>query len=86
MKDKSTIMSTEKNNKNNELYKDVETDGITKNVAEEQTIQTEETKILKTKDGKNGTEVLIGKNIEEVDKIEESHESLQKKILNKLMR
>ena len=86
MKDKSTIMSTEKNNKNDELYKDVETDGITKNVAGEQTIQTEETKILKTKDGKDGTEVLIGKNIEEVDKIEESHESLQKKILNKLMR
>ncbi|MGY8911066.1 MAG: hypothetical protein ACKVIG_14575 [Flavobacteriales bacterium] len=87
---KTTIMGAIDKNKNedkkDELYKDIETDGVTKNVAGEQTIQTEETKILKSDDKSDGREVLIGKKLEEVEKVEEDHESLQRRILNKLMK
>jgi hypothetical protein len=70
-----------KDNKN--LYdKDVTTEGVTKNVVGEQTIQTRETKVLKD----NEHEVLIGKDIDEVKKVKEEFESLQRKILNKLMK
>lgn len=83
-------MGTRDNSKNEdkkeELYKDIDTDGVTKNVAGEQTIQTEETKILKSDDKSDGREVLIGKKLEEVEKVEEDHESLQRRILNKLMK
>jgi hypothetical protein len=75
-------MIDDKTESNEEIYKDTETDGITKNVGGEQTIQTSETKILKGTD----TEVLIGKDIEKVQKLEEDHESLQRKILNKMMK
>ena len=75
-------MIDDKTESNEEIYKDTETDGITKNVGGEQTIQTSETKILKGTD----TEVLIGKDIEKVKKMEEDHESLQRKILNKMMK
>lgn len=78
------------NNKNEkkdeELYKNLDTDGVTKNVAGEQTIQTEETKILKSDEKNDGREILIGKTIEEVEKVEEDHESLQRRILNKMMK
>jgi hypothetical protein len=75
------------NNKNEkkdeELYKNLDTDGVTKNVAGEQTIQTEETKILKSDEKNDGREILIGKTIEEVEKVEEDHESLQTRIITK---
>lgn len=67
------------------IYKNVKTNGITKNIEGEQTIQTEETKVLKGENGKKDKEVLIGKDIETVNEIKESHESLKKKLLNKLM-
>lgn len=79
-------MNTDRNNDKEKLYKNIETEGITENVAGEQTIQTEETKILKDKNGKKGIEVLIGKDINEVNEVEESHESLQRRILNKMMK
>lgn len=72
--------------KDEKLYKNIDTDGVTKNVAGEQTIQTEETKILKSDDKNDGREILIGKKIEEVEKVEEDHESLQRRILNKMMK
>jgi hypothetical protein len=72
--------------KDEKLYKNIDTDGVTKNVAGEQTIQTEETKILKSDDKNDGREILIGKTIEEVEKVEEDHESLQRRILNKMMK
>ena len=72
--------------KETKIYKDVETEGVTKNIAGEQTIQTEETKILKGKDGKKDKEVLIGKKIDKIDEIQESHDTLQKRILEKLMK
>lgn len=76
-------MSKEKGN-TGELYeKNINTDGVTENVAGEQTIQTSETKILKGKDKK---EVLIGKKIEKVEEVKEGHESLKKRILQKLMK
>lgn len=78
-------MNTDKKNKD-KLYKDVETDGVTENVTGEQTIQTEETKILKGKNGKKGQEVLIGKDIEKIDEIEEGYDTLQRRIMNKLMK
>ena len=78
-------MNTDKQNKD-KLYKDLETDGVTENVAGEQTIQTEETKILKGKNGKKGQEVLIGKDIEKIDEIEEGYDTLQRRIMNKLMK
>ena len=81
--------TSDKNNKedkNDGLYKEIDTDGVTKNVAGEQTIQTEETKILKSDDKSDGREVLIGKKLEDVEKVEEDHESLQRRILNKLMK
>lgn len=65
------------------LYKkDVTTDGVTENVVGEQTIQTEDTKVLKD----NEHEILIGKDIDEIKKVKEEFESLQRKILNKLMK
>jgi len=81
-----TIDNNKDENKDKKLYKNVDTDGVTKNVAGEQTIQTEETKIIKSDDKSDGKEVLIGKKIEEVEKVEEDHESLQRRILNKLMK
>ncbi|APZ47276.1 hypothetical protein BW723_13730 [Polaribacter reichenbachii] len=68
------------------IYKDVETEGITENVAGEQTIQTEETKILKGTDGDKDKEVLIGKDIGKIDEIQEGHNTLQKRILAKMMK
>lgn len=68
------------------LYKDVETEGITENIAGEQTIQTEETKILKGTDGDKDKEVLIGKDIDKIDEIQEGHNTLQKRILAKMMK
>jgi hypothetical protein len=65
------------------LYeKDVTTDGVTENIVGEQTIQTEDTKVLKD----NEHEILIGKDIDEIKKVKEEFESLQRKILNKLMK
>ena len=68
-----------------DLYKDIETDGINKNIAGEQTVQTEETKILKGEKGKKDKEVLIGKDLKDVKEVEEEFDSLQRKLLNKLM-
>jgi hypothetical protein len=63
--------------------KNAKTQGVTENVVGEQTIQTRETKIL---EGGNGEEILIGKDIEDVKKVEATHESLQRRILNKMMK
>lgn len=79
-------MGTNDREKKEEIYRDVETDGITENVAGEQTIQTEETKILKGKNGKKDKEVLIGKEIEKVAEIEEGYDTLQNRIIQKLMK
>ncbi len=69
-----------------DLYKkDVETEGIDKNVAGEQTLQTEETKILKGEKGKKDKEILIGKDLKDVKEVQEEFDSLQRKLLNKLM-
>ncbi|WP_405566842.1 hypothetical protein [Polaribacter sp. Asnod6-C07] len=68
------------------LYKDVETEGVTENIAGEQTIQTQETKILKGTNGDKDKEVLIGKDIDKIDEIKEGHDTLQKRILAKLMK
>ncbi len=63
-----------------DLYKkNVNTDGITKNIVGEQTIQTSKTKILKD----SQKEVLIGKDLEEINKIKDKSSSLLNKILNK---
>ena len=73
-------MSKDKKNNKEDLYKKhTETEGITENVTGEQTIQTSETKILK----ENGKEILIGNDIEEIEKVEESFDSLKNRILNK---
>lgn len=83
-------MSTENKSKENkeelntDLYKDVKTDDTTNNIVGKPDIHTEETKILKSKNNNDGKEILIGKDIEEIEKIEADHESLQRKILNKL--
>lgn len=80
-------MNSNKNksiDKNKTIYKEnVETDGVTKNVVGEQTIKTTETKILKNSDGK---EVLIGKDIEEIEDTKEGYDTLQKRIIEKLMK
>ena len=46
------------------------------------TISSEESEILK----KNNKEVLIGKNLDEIDKLKEDFNSSKRKLLNKLMR
>lgn len=68
-----------------DLYRDVETEGIDKNVAGEQTLQTEETKILKGEKDKKDKEILIGKDLKDVKEVQEEFDSLQRKLLNKLM-
>ena len=64
------------------LYKNVETDGTTDNRVMKPTISSEESEILK----KNNKEVLIGKNLDEIDKLKEYFNSSKRKLLNKLMR
>ena len=64
------------------LYKNVETDGTTDNRVMKPTISSEESEILK----KNNKEVLIGKNLGEIDKLKEDFNSSKRKFLNKLMR
>lgn len=56
--------------------------GITENASDPQNMQTRETKTLES----DSDEVLIGKDIDEIKKISESHESLQSRILNKMMK
>jgi len=73
-----------KRNKN--IYKDTKTKGVTENVTGEQTIQTAATKILKGEKGKKDKEVLIGKEIDKVDNIEEGYNTLQRRILNKMLK
>jgi len=62
--------------------KNANAQGVTENVIGTQTIKTRETRILSA----DGEEVLIGKDIDEVKKVAESHESLQNRILNKMMK
>ena len=57
-------------------------DGVTENNIGTQNMQTREKKILEF----YGKEVSTGKDIEEVKKISESHESLQNRLLNKMMK
>tara|TARA_R110002072_G_scaffold99456_2_gene218781 strand:+ start:281 stop:499 length:219 start_codon:yes stop_codon:yes gene_type:complete len=57
-------------------------DGVTENKISTQNMQTREKKILEF----YGKEVSTGKDIEEVKKISESHESLQNRLLNKMMK
>jgi len=57
-------------------------DGVTENVIGTQNIQTREKKMLEF----YGKDILIGKDIDEVKKISESHESLQSRLLNKIMK
>ena len=64
------------------LYKNVETDGTTDNRVVKPTISSEESEVLK----KNNKEVLIGKNLDEIDKLKEDFNSSERKLLNKLMR
>jgi len=64
------------------LYKNVETDGTTDNRVMKPTISSEESEVLK----KNNKEVLIGKNLDEIDKLKEDFNSSKRKLLNKLMR
>jgi hypothetical protein len=64
------------------LYKNVETDGTTDNRVMKPTISSEESEILK----KNNKEVLIGKNLDEIDKLKEDFNSNKRKLLNKLIR
>ena len=64
------------------LYKNVETDCTTDNRVMKPTISSEESEILK----KNNKEVLIGKNLDEIDKLKEDFNSSKRKLLNKLMR
>jgi len=64
------------------LYKNVETDVTTDNGVMKPTISSEESEILK----KNNKEVLIGKNLDEIDKLKEDFNSSERKLLNKLMR
>ena len=58
------------------------TDGVTENVIGAQNIESREKKLLEF----YGKDVLVGKDIDEVKKISESHESLQSRLLNKLMK
>jgi hypothetical protein len=51
----------------------------------QQTIKTENTKIIEKKNEEN-REVLIGKKIEKVKEIEEGFDNLQKRILEKIMK
>ena len=62
--------------------KKVNKDGVTENVIGAQNIQTREKKMLEF----YGKDILIGKDIDEVKKISESHESLQSRLLNKIMK
>ena len=78
-------MNTDKK-QTKKIYKDINKEGVTENVTGEQTIQTAETKILKGEKGKKDKEVLIGKEIENVDEIEEGYNTLQRRILNKMMK
>ena len=64
------------------LYKNVETDVTTYNRVMKPTISSEESEALK----KNNKEVLIGKNLDEIDKLKEDFNSSKRKLLNKLMR
>ena len=64
------------------LYKNVETDGTTDNRVVKPTISSEESEALK----KNNKEVLIGKNLDEIDKLKEDFNSNKRKLLNKLIR
>lgn len=64
------------------LYKNVETDGTTDNRVMKPTISSEESEVLK----KNNKDVLIGKNLDEIDKLKEDFSSSERKLLNKLMR
>ena len=57
-------------------------DGVTENVIGAQNIESREKKMLEF----YGKEILIGKDIDEVKKISESHESLQSRLLNKIMK
>lgn len=76
----SKFNQKEDSKKSEKLYKEnVKTDGITENVAGEQTIQTSKTKVLK----ENDKEILIGKDIKEIEKVEENFNTLQSRILNK---
>ena len=63
-------MCTINKNEKEKLYKNVNSWGAIKNVAGEQTIQTEETKIPKSDDKSDGKEILMGKKNEEVEKVE----------------
>ena len=74
------------NKESKQIYKNIKTDGITENIAGEQTIQTSETKILKGEKGEKDKEVLIGEKIEKVDEIEEGYDTLQRRIINKMMK
>ncbi len=82
---KSTIIDM-KTKHTEKLFTDEKTDGVAKNVSGKQTIQTENTKIVKKEKDKENEEILIGKSIEEVDKMKEGRDNLQKKILEKLMK
>lgn len=62
--------------------KSVNKDGVSENVIGAQNIETREKKMLEF----YGKEILIGKDIDEVKKISESHESLQSRLLNKIMK
>lgn len=64
------------------LYKNVETDCTTDNRVMKPAIYSEESEVLK----KNNKEVLIGKNLDEIDKLKEDFNSSERKLLNKLMR
>ena len=64
------------------LYNNVETDGTTDNRVVKPTISSEKSEVLK----KNNKEVLIGKNLDEIDKLKEDFNSSERKLLNKLMR
>jgi hypothetical protein len=80
-------METNKKKKENtDLYKkNIKTEGVTENVVGEQTLQTEKTKIIKGENGEKDREVLIGKDIEDM-KHKDNYESLQHKIMEKLMK
>lgn len=64
------------------LYKNLETNGTTDNRIMKPTIYSEESEVLK----KNNKEVLIGKKLDEIDKLKENFNSSERKLLNKLMR
>jgi hypothetical protein len=62
--------------------KSANTDGVTENVIGTQNIETREKKMLEF----YGKDIAVGKDIDEVKKISESHESLQSRLLNKMMK